>query len=87
MVEKMFALYFDTGGSTTIPAIANASRTNNMEKPNKIDVTKRFFRSLTTSCLMKTFRAGRTLRAPEMTVAVAQKKDKLLNAQNNRKIG
>ncbi len=86
-VAKIFALYLISGGRTTILAIANANKTNNMEKPNKMDVIQRFPRSCFTSCLMNIFLAGRTLRAPEMTVVVAQKKDKLLKTQNMRKIG
>lgn len=87
MVEKIFSLNFFTGGSTATPAVANANKTKNMENPNKIDVIKRFRRRFNTSCVINSFCAGKTLRAPEMTVAMAQKKDKLLKTQNARKIG
>lgn len=87
MVEKMFTLNFWTGGSTVIPAIANANRTKSMENPSNIEVMRRLRRRFNTSCLMKTLRAGSVLRAPEMTVAMAEKNDKLLHTQNIRKIG
>jgi hypothetical protein len=65
IVANIFALYFIVGGNTMTPAIANANKTNTIEKVNKIAVSTRFSRNFKTSCLMKTLRAGKTLRAPE----------------------
>jgi hypothetical protein len=58
----------------------NAANTNAVENTSNNDVPSKFCRRFRTSCLRKkSLRDGSTLRAPEITVAMEQKNDKLLH--------
>lgn len=83
-VNTMLFLYLETGGKAASPAAVKAPKTQKMDNDNNIEVNTSHLRTACTSVLMNWPGAGNTVPAPATTVATAEKKDRLLNAQKTR---
>lgn len=70
------------GGRDANPAAANAPNTNTTANTSKTDVRTKDLLTTLTSSPMNTSSIGRTAPAPAITVAIAEKNDKLLQTQN-----
>lgn len=81
-VKIMFSRYFSTGGNTTNPAVANAPSTKTTELARRMEVCKSALRTFATASLMNPCLVGKTPPAPDRTVAIARKKERLLKIQN-----
>jgi hypothetical protein len=75
--------YFRRGGSTAMPALAKAPSTQTTEITNRMEARMRaLLTDLTTLPMKASLRFGMAASAPAKPVAMAKKKERLLNTQN-----
>jgi hypothetical protein len=74
--------YFRTGGNTANPPLAKAPSTQTTDITKRMEATMRdLLTDLTTLPMKASSRLGMAASAPAKTVAMAKKKERLLNTQ------
>jgi hypothetical protein len=80
--------YFRRGGSTAMPALAKAPSTQTTEITNRMEASMRaLLTDMTTLPMKASLRFDMVASAPAKTVAMAKKKERLLNTQNALTLG
>jgi hypothetical protein len=75
------------GGNTAKPAHTKAPSTVITENTSRIDVQINALRTICTAFTINTLsKSGKAASAPDRTVAIAKKKERLLNVQNKRRL-
>ncbi len=75
------------GGNTVKPAHTKAPSTVITENTSRIDVQINALRTICTPFTINTVsKSGKAASAPDRTVAIAKKKERLLNVQNKRRL-
>ncbi len=75
------------GGNTAKPAHTKAPSTVITDNTSRIDVQINALRTICTAFTINTVsKSGKAASAPDRTVAIAKKKERLLNVQNKRRL-